>query len=75
MGEGAEPHAPQFVPAVIEAPAPERPRKRMKPRGRGDGGDAVGVIEVEIAGVTVRVGRDAEAKTVAAVLRALKGGA
>ena len=75
MAEGAEPHAPQFVPAVIEAPAPERPRKRMKPRGRGDGGDAVGVIEVEIAGVTVRVGRGAEAKTVAAVLRALKGGA
>jgi transposase len=75
MAEGAEPQAPQFVPAVIEAPAPERPRKRMKPRGRGDGGDAVGVIEVEIAGVTVRVGRGVEAKTVAAVLRALKGGA
>jgi len=39
------------------------------------GGDALGVIEVEIDGVTVRVGRGAEAKTVAAVLRALKAGA
>ncbi len=74
MAEVAEPQALQFVPAVIEAPAPERPRKRMKPRGRRDGDDAVGIIEVEIAGVTVRVSRGAEAKTVAAVLRALKGG-
>ena len=34
-----------------------------------------GSIEVEIDGVTVRIGRGAEAKTVAAVLRALKAGA
>jgi transposase len=34
-----------------------------------------GIIEVEIEGVTVRVGRGAEAKTVPAVLRALKAGA
>ncbi|MDT3683418.1 MAG: transposase [Pseudorhodoplanes sp.] len=73
MAEGAEPQAPQFVPAVIEAP--ERPRKRTKSRGRRDGGNAASVIEVQIDGVTVRVGRGAEAKTVAAVLRALKSGA
>ena len=34
-----------------------------------------GMIEVEIDGVTVRVGRGADAKTVTAVLRALKAGA
>jgi transposase len=34
-----------------------------------------GGIEVEIEGVTVRIGRGAEAKTVAAVLRILKAGA
>lgn len=34
-----------------------------------------GIIEVEIDGVIVRVGHGAEAKTVAAVLRALKAGA
>ena len=34
-----------------------------------------GMIEVEIDGVTVRVGRGAEAKTVAAVMRALKASA
>lgn len=71
--EGVERQALQFVPAVIEAAVPGHPRKRVTPRGRRDGGDAVGIIEVEIAGVTVRVGRGAEAKTVAAVLRALKG--
>jgi len=68
---GAE--APQFVPAVV-GPPPDSSRKRGRPRSRR-GGDALGVIEVEIDGVTVRVGRGAEAKTVAAVLRALKAGA
>ena len=75
MTASAEPQGPHFVPAVIEARGPERRRKRVRPRGRGDGGGgAAGVIEVEIAGVTVRVGRGAEAKMVAAVLRALKAG-
>ena len=73
MTASAEPQGPHFVPAVIEARGPERRRKRVRPRGRRDGGGGVaGVIEVEIAGVTVRVGRGVEAKTVAAVLRALK---
>ena len=34
-----------------------------------------GSIEVEIDGMTIRIGRGVDAKTVAAVLRALKGGA
>jgi len=34
-----------------------------------------GIIEVEIEGMTIRIGRGAEAKTVAAVIRALKAGA
>jgi transposase len=65
----------QFVPAIVEAhlPAPSvrrRERKRTHPVDRTSG-----IIEVEIDGVTVRVGRGAEAKTVAAVLRALKASA
>ena len=64
---------PLFVPAVVEAPLPERAVRR---RGRPRQVDcACGIIEVEIAGVTVRIGRGAEAKTVAAVLRALKADA
>jgi transposase len=69
---GSDTEAPRFVPAVLDAP-PEVARKRGRPRTRRRG-DAVGVIEVEIDGVTVRIGRGAEAKTVAAVLRALKAG-
>jgi transposase len=66
--------APMFVPAVVEAPLPER-SVRHRGRNRGHDADRVfGIIEVEIAGVTIRVGRGAEAKTVAAVVRALKAG-
>jgi transposase len=64
-----------FVPAVVEAPVPERAvRRRGRYRTR-QVDRSCGIIEVEIDGVTVRVGRGAEAKTVAAVLRALKAGA
>jgi hypothetical protein len=33
-----------------------------------------GIIEAEIGGVSVRVGRGADVETVAVVIRALKGG-
>ncbi len=62
----AEPASPLFVPAMIEAPpsaaqkAPERYSSQAP------------AIELEIGGVTVRVGRGAEAKTIAAVIGALK---
>ena len=45
-------------------------RKRTRRMDRTSGS-----IEVEIEGVTVRIGRGAEAMTVAAVLRILKAGA
>jgi transposase len=69
----AGPGTLQFAPVVIEpgsAPVSPRP-KRLRGRGRrgGDGG-----IKLEIGGVTVRVERGADAKTVAAVIRALKDG-
>jgi transposase len=70
----AETAAPLFVPAIVAAPLAERAsrdRARKQPRLA----DLSGIIEVEIDGVTVRVGRVAEAKTVAAVLRALKASA
>jgi transposase len=63
----------QFVPAIVEPPAELRRQCRV-PRGsrRNDG---FGDLEVEIGGMTVRVGRGADAKMVMAVLRALKAGA
>ena len=60
--------AVSFVPAVVEAADPEkvdRGRPRPARTGRGD-------IELEFEGVVVRVRRGAEAKTVAAVIKALK---
>ena len=53
------------------APAVRRQRKAPRCKAEPD----AGTIEVEIDGVTVRVGRGADAKTIAAVLRALKAGA
>jgi transposase len=73
---GSDTETPQFVPAVVAAPLLERGvrggrRKRTRRVDRTSGS-----IEVEIEGVTVvRIGRGAEAKTVAAVLRILKAGA
>jgi transposase len=69
---GATDEAAHFVPAVVETGlpagiAPGRRRKRTH--------QISGQIEVEIAGMTVRIGRGADTKTVAAVLRALKAGA
>ncbi len=61
--------APHFVPAVVET----APTIRVRRRKRIERGDQIsGLIEVEISGVTVRIGRGADTKTVAAVLRALQ---
>ncbi len=68
---------PMFVPAVVEPPQPEPPQPEPSPttlsprrprrrRSRSDG------IELEIAGVEVRVGADAKPRTIEAVIRALK---
>ena len=68
---GTETQTPMFVPAIVEVPLPHRAGRRRKRQADR----TCGVIEVEIDGVTVRVGRGADAKTVAVVLRALKAGA
>ncbi len=66
------PETSMFVEAVVGPagkPAPVHTRTRKDEGSRFEGG----LIEVEIDGVTVRVGRGADGKTIAAVLRALKG--
>jgi transposase len=62
----------QFVPVVAAAPASAPVRRQRRRAPWSDAEPDVGLIEVEIAGVTVRIGRGAEAETVTAVLRALK---
>ena len=56
---------PAFVPAVVEPAAPKRRRRHSSSAGPA--------IELEIGGVTVRIGDGARPATVTAVIRALKG--
>ena len=60
--------APVFVPAVLGA-APSGQRVKRRARSTSPGST---VIELDVDGVAVRIGRGADAKTVTAVLRALK---
>lgn len=62
----------QFVPAVVDvdASAPALRRQRKVPRCKSEAD--VGMIEVEVDGVTVRDGRGADANTIAAIVQALK---
>ncbi|MCF6101865.1 MULTISPECIES: transposase [Mesorhizobium] len=71
MGETAISES-MFVPAVVTAALPKPAAKhRPQPRKREPARDA-GVIELEIDGIAMRVGRGADSKTVAAVIRALR---
>jgi transposase len=60
-----------FVPAVLETIEPEPPAATIPPRRARRRSKADG-IELEIAGVEVRVGADAKPRAIEAVIRALK---
>lgn len=66
----AAPSQSLFVPPVVSEPLPPPATKRQG-QSRKAARDT-GVIELEIDGIAMRVGRGADAKTVAAVIRALK---
>ena len=72
--EPSEADGLQFVPAVVDvaSSAPTVRRQRKVPTCEVEPGS--GTIEVEIDGVTIRVARGADVKTVRVVLRALKAG-
>lgn len=65
---------PRFVPAVLEALS-EPARQNQQPKQPRKSGGSTGIVELEINGATVRVGRGAGVKTIAAVIRALRAGA
>ena len=69
VGESAAPLA--FVPALIEAP-PAEPPPAAAPRSRRSRRRGAAGIELEIAGVVVRVGAGASPEAIAAVIGALK---
>jgi transposase len=62
----------QFVPAVVDvvASATVLRGRRKAPRCKSD--PDAGTIEVEVNGVTIRVGCGADANTIAAIVQALK---
>jgi transposase len=63
--------APLFVPALVEpAPVPTPPPPSRPRRSRRQ--DPAAAIELEIAGVVVRIGAEASAAAITAVIRALK---
>ena len=70
------PASPMFVPAVVgtSSPPSEPRRSRRRARKFAKAVDSPGMIAMEIDGVAVRVGRGADAETVAAVIRALRAG-
>ena len=63
---------PPFVPAVVDAMGPAvavgHERKTARRKAKPD----VGGIEIEVKGVTIRVGRGADMAMIAAILHALK---
>jgi len=63
----ARSEAPVFVPAVVDAadpPSTRRPRRRRRVN--------TAAVELKIDGVAVKIGRDADANLIAAVIEALK---
>ncbi len=63
--------APLFVPALVDAsPTPTLPPASRPRQARGQDRAA---IELEIAGVVVRIGAEASEAAITAVVRALKG--
>ena len=63
---------PMFVPAVVEMADPEPATRTVSSRHTRRRRSHSGGIELEIAGVEVRVGADAKPRTIEAVIRALK---
>jgi transposase len=60
----------QFVPATVDVAAAGVRGRRKAPRWKSE--PDAGAIEVEVNGVTIRVGRGADANTIAATVHALK---
>jgi transposase len=61
--------------AIVETVLPSRPAGKRRRQRTHLVDRTSGNIEVEIEGVTVRIGYGADTKTIAAVLRALKASA
>ena len=76
LGPSSSAERPLFVPVLVASepePPGHEPLTPAKPRRRRHRSERAG-IELEIDGVVVRVGRDADAGVIAAVIGALRAG-
>ena len=71
----SRPHRYGYSAVIREVSGDGEAKTNRKGARRRRGRQTSGIIEVEIDGVTIRVGSGADAKTVAVVIRALKAGA
>jgi len=62
----------QFVPAVVDVASSASNVRRQRKVLPYKAEPGAGTIEVEVNGVTIRVGRGADANTIAAIVHALK---
>jgi transposase len=62
----------EFVPAVMDDDASALALRRRRKAPRCKSAPDVGMIEVEVDGVTIRASRGADANTIAAIVQALK---
>jgi transposase len=62
----------QFVPAIMDVFAPTSSLGAERKARRRQSAPEIGMIEIEIDGVTIRVGQGADVNMIAAVVRALK---
>ena len=65
---------PAFVPAIVEPSIIEK-KPRAKRKLSRSSGKAIPAVELEIDGVAVKIAKGTDARTIAAVIDALKGGA
>ena len=70
--QAGEQPPPMFAPVVVEVPLATAPPPRDEPKPKKTRRSRRGGIELEIDGVVVRVEHGAEARTVVAVIQALK---
>lgn len=71
MVPAAVDQAPSFVPAVVDVVSEPVPAQGSKPAHRRHRGK-VSAVELEVDGITVKIGRGADADTISAVISALR---
>lgn len=66
---------PAVVDSVVPVPAVDRERKALRCKAKADAGARrcdVRIIEIEVDGITIQAGREADTTMIASIVQALK---